>query len=290
MHLQKRILLILLTVDKQAAARCWRDGQKKRCFTYRFLATGTVEEKIFQRQLSKEGLQSVVDDKEQVNALSTKDLRNLFKLRTNSPSDTHDKLDCKRCKTIQENSEAELAALLPLQLEQCQILLEKLCAHEDATKFLSPLNPTEHEGGITKEIYEKYVKQPMDLGTIKAKIKAPAGSKESYKSVSQFAKDVNRIFSNVLKVWNSGQDIAEASRRLQGWWVDEWGQLVPKLMSMKQRLGKKNEKDDVLSDKENIENNEQNPADSQRGEDFQEQIGLPGIKIIVLHSCYLLFR
>ena len=41
-------------VDKQAAARCWRDGQKKRCFTYRFLATGTVEEKIFQRQLSKE--------------------------------------------------------------------------------------------------------------------------------------------------------------------------------------------------------------------------------------------
>ena len=27
-------------VDKQAAARCWRDGQKKRCFTYRFLATG----------------------------------------------------------------------------------------------------------------------------------------------------------------------------------------------------------------------------------------------------------
>lgn len=53
-------------VDKQAAARCWRDGQKKRCFTYRFLASGTVEEKIFQRQLSKEGLQSVVDDKEQV--------------------------------------------------------------------------------------------------------------------------------------------------------------------------------------------------------------------------------
>ena len=40
-------------VDKQAAARCWRDGQKKRCFTYRFLSAGSVEEKIFQRQLSK---------------------------------------------------------------------------------------------------------------------------------------------------------------------------------------------------------------------------------------------
>jgi SNF2 family DNA or RNA helicase len=49
--------------DAQAAARCWRDGQKKRCFTYRLLATGTVEEKIFQRQLAKQGLQQVVDGK-----------------------------------------------------------------------------------------------------------------------------------------------------------------------------------------------------------------------------------
>lgn len=27
--------------DKQAAARVWRDGQKKRVFVYRFLTTGT---------------------------------------------------------------------------------------------------------------------------------------------------------------------------------------------------------------------------------------------------------
>jgi DNA repair and recombination RAD54-like protein len=32
--------------DKQAAARVWRDGQKKRCFIYRMLATGTIEEKV----------------------------------------------------------------------------------------------------------------------------------------------------------------------------------------------------------------------------------------------------
>ncbi|GLD99450.1 hypothetical protein PINS_up008169 [Pythium insidiosum] len=34
--------------DKQAAARVWREGQKKMCYVYRFLATGTLEEKIFQ--------------------------------------------------------------------------------------------------------------------------------------------------------------------------------------------------------------------------------------------------
>ena len=39
--------------DEQAMARVWRDGQKKECFVYRFLAVGTIEEKIFQRQTHK---------------------------------------------------------------------------------------------------------------------------------------------------------------------------------------------------------------------------------------------
>jgi hypothetical protein len=42
------------------APQVWRDGQRKRVFVYRFLTTGTIEEKVFQRQISKEGLQSVV--------------------------------------------------------------------------------------------------------------------------------------------------------------------------------------------------------------------------------------
>lgn len=35
--------------DQQALARVWRDGQKKSCFVYRFIATGSIEEKILQR-------------------------------------------------------------------------------------------------------------------------------------------------------------------------------------------------------------------------------------------------
>jgi hypothetical protein len=46
-------------VRAEAAARVWRDGQRKRVFVYRLLTTGTIEEKVFQRQLSKEGLQQV---------------------------------------------------------------------------------------------------------------------------------------------------------------------------------------------------------------------------------------
>ena len=36
--------------DRQAAARIWRDGQKRTCYIYRLLATGSIEEKIFQRR------------------------------------------------------------------------------------------------------------------------------------------------------------------------------------------------------------------------------------------------
>ena len=54
--------------DKQAAARVWRDGQKKRCYLYRMLCAGSIEEKVFERQLSKEGLAGVATN--EVRALS----------------------------------------------------------------------------------------------------------------------------------------------------------------------------------------------------------------------------
>ena len=257
----------------QAAARCWRDGQKKRCFTYRFLATGTVEEKIFQRQLSKEGLQSVVDDKEQVNALSTKDLRNLFKLRHGTPSDTHDKLRCERCKIIQDNAELEAVRVLPKKIAACRGLFEELCQQEDAAPFQTVLDPTLH--GKTKEEYEKYVKQPMDLAAIRKRLDQPQDQPSSYKNVSDFAKDVNRIFSNIVKVWEPGDEIADTSRRLQAWWVEKWTELVPLLMRMKA---------DSDEDNENKGDNADSAEDvleacasghNERGEDYQEQIGMP---------------
>ncbi|VDK42180.1 unnamed protein product [Anisakis simplex] len=85
--------------DDQAMARIWRDGQKKHCFIYRLLATGTIEEKMFQRQTHKKALSScVVDEEVDVARHFSKDqLRHLFELKTNIASDTHDTLKCTRC-------------------------------------------------------------------------------------------------------------------------------------------------------------------------------------------------
>jgi DNA repair and recombination protein RAD54B len=58
-------------------ARIWRDGQKHTAYIYRFLTTGTIEEKIFQRQLTKLGLsEALMDEKETVNQFSKDQVTN----------------------------------------------------------------------------------------------------------------------------------------------------------------------------------------------------------------------
>lgn len=216
----------------------------------------------------------MVDDKEQVNALSTKDLRNLFKLRTGTPSDTHDKLKCERCQIIHDNAELEAQRVLPKKLAACRQLLTELCELEDALQFMQPMDPTVH--GVSKEEYEKLVKQPMDFGTVRSRLDQPPENASSYKSVSGFSKDVNRVFSNVLKVWDGNDEIVLAARRLQGVWVEKWTDLVPLLMTMKADSCEDCDKitsesgdalEDILESCANVNND--------RGDDYQEQIGMP---------------
>lgn len=86
--------------DGQAMARVWREGQRKECFIYRLLSTGTIEEKIFQRQTHKKALSScLVDNEEDVERhFSLSELKELFRFEQGTKSDTHDKMNCKHCK------------------------------------------------------------------------------------------------------------------------------------------------------------------------------------------------
>ncbi|CAI2735614.1 unnamed protein product [Schistosoma spindalis] len=85
--------------DDQAMARVWRDGQKKQCYIYRLISTGTIEEKMLQRQAHKKALSScVVDQQEEVERhFSLDDLRELFMYHSETLSDTHDRFKCRRC-------------------------------------------------------------------------------------------------------------------------------------------------------------------------------------------------
>jgi Bromodomain/Zn-finger in Ran binding protein and others len=201
--------------------------------------------------------------------LSSKDLRNLFKLRHDTPSDTHDKLKCERCRTITDDAEIEARKLLPKKLSICLGLVDKMLTEEDASFFATPIIPSEH--GVSKDDYESKVKQPIDLGTVRSKLEWLPDKPSGYESISGFSKDLNRVFANVLKVWAPGSEIAEAARRLQAWWIDEWTQMVPTIMSMKSDNDEPNLHDQHQASKDTPTFSESN----ERGENYQEQIGLP---------------
>ncbi|XP_076868813.1 DNA repair and recombination protein RAD54B isoform X2 [Brachyhypopomus gauderio] len=83
--------------DIQAMARVWRDGQKKAVHVYRLLTTGTIEEKIYQRQVSKQGLSGTVVDlgkRAEHISFSAEELRDLFTFDPNITCLTHDLLGC----------------------------------------------------------------------------------------------------------------------------------------------------------------------------------------------------
>uniref|UniRef100_A0A8C9A4N6 DNA repair and recombination protein RAD54B n=1 Tax=Prolemur simus TaxID=1328070 RepID=A0A8C9A4N6_PROSS len=83
--------------DIQAMSRVWRDGQKHPVHIYRLLTTGTIEEKIYQRQISKQGLSGAVVDLNKTSEhiqFSVEELKNLFTLHESSCCVTHDLLDC----------------------------------------------------------------------------------------------------------------------------------------------------------------------------------------------------
>lgn len=131
--------------DKQAAARVWRDGQKKRVYIYRFLSTGTIEEKVYQRQMSKEGLQKVIQQEQsesEGNLLSTEDLRDLFTFHENVRSEIHEKMNCNRC----QNYEMQVDASPSSQSDE-----EDIGGFASVSGCLHKLKSSEKQVGMPKE-------------------------------------------------------------------------------------------------------------------------------------------
>eukprot|EP01083_Nonionella_stella_P221275 790726_1 len=78
--------------DAQAMARVWRSGQLKTTYIYRLFSTGTLEEKIFQRQTFKsdlaEQLVAAQEDITDMTEFAVKELKNIFKYNKKTICDT----------------------------------------------------------------------------------------------------------------------------------------------------------------------------------------------------------
>uniref|UniRef100_UPI00358F4092 uncharacterized protein n=1 Tax=Myxine glutinosa TaxID=7769 RepID=UPI00358F4092 len=143
--------------DEQAMARVWHDGQKKTCFVYRLVSTGTIEEKVLQRQTHKKALSSCVVDKEMdvERHFTQGELRDLFVLDEETTSDTHDKywdpgVECH----IQQQHNRHFKAIFPAGAGTTTFLMNPLSAH--CTKVGGPLRKSAYPlircSGLTQEI------------------------------------------------------------------------------------------------------------------------------------------
>ena len=69
------------STDSQARERAYRIGQQRDVVVYRFIVRGTIEEKVYHRQIYKQFLtDKVLKDPNHQRVFSEKDLRNLFSL------------------------------------------------------------------------------------------------------------------------------------------------------------------------------------------------------------------
>lgn len=94
--------------DAQARERAWRFGQKKDVTVYRLITAGTIEEKIYQRQIFKTAITNqILQDPKQRRLFSQKDLKDLFTLRDDS-ADTTETGQITRGKGVVEVNESEV--------------------------------------------------------------------------------------------------------------------------------------------------------------------------------------
>jgi DNA excision repair protein ERCC-6 len=76
---------VVLVGDAQARERAWRFGQEKDVTIYRLITAGTIEEKIYHRQIFKTAISNkVLQDPKQRRLFSKRDLQDLFTLDGNT--------------------------------------------------------------------------------------------------------------------------------------------------------------------------------------------------------------
>ena len=66
-------------IDLQALYRCYRYGQKKPVYAYRFITDGTMEEKVYSRCVNKASLAArVIDQKDPKRNFTSRELSNIM--------------------------------------------------------------------------------------------------------------------------------------------------------------------------------------------------------------------
>jgi DNA repair and recombination protein RAD54B len=185
--------------DLQAMARIHRDGQKLPVKIYRFLVKGSIDEKIYQRQVMKMGLaNAVVDNKASASSFSKDELRDLFRLDEREGCQTHDLLGC-TC-DCQGSPEIELESEI---LEEDEEIKDE--EEDDKYPSLKPASQVDMDAQESKIKARRGAKQPklrmlMEYRHIDTKVLKEGGSGGKVLDEEEMALAVDDdVFLEVLK-------------------------------------------------------------------------------------------
>ena len=248
--------------DKQAAGRIWREGQRKRCYIYRFMSTGSIEEKIIQRQLSKESLQNIVEDTESFAVIPQAELKNLFTRQEGTPSDTHDTLRCKRCCSVRSVEAREaIEQRKRLSPEQCAVCSEFLA---DFSRVICQM--ARDNGG------REFPTQDLDSLAMQL-------TNGQFNTLPDFAKRLRTLVAALDKEQVEGGDEAAMPRStsVNCEFIDRWSSVVPRLASLQPKAVKVDVKLGKVTKKhEGNEGGEEDSDDEEAcDEGFVDQEGCP---------------
>lgn len=138
--------------DNQAMARIWRDGQNKDCYVYRLITTGSVEEKIYQRQMLKGELAECVnhastaqhplgmDSKNSQASFTKEEIKELFDLSIGTSCMTADQLG-------QNYEENNSDALLQAMRDEGNSSVPITFVYKEKVQIISPKNTTDIGAG-----------------------------------------------------------------------------------------------------------------------------------------------
>ncbi|KAF9430681.1 helicase [Entomortierella beljakovae] len=128
------------SVDLQAMARIHRDGQTRPVYIYRLLLSGSIEEKMYQRQLTKVGLSDALMDgktSEMHNKFSLAELKDLFTLHENERCLTHSLLGCECRATAEFEQENQLKSQSILSESRKKVLSTTRSIMDEASVMLA---------------------------------------------------------------------------------------------------------------------------------------------------------
>lgn len=163
LHAANRVVLLdgswNPTHDLQAIYRVWRYGQTKPVYAYRLMAYGTMEEKIYKRQVTKEGLAARVVDRQQVSrTISREEMLHLFEFGDEESLD-----QCCNGSTIIDHTAVGTEKLSTSSSKTTELPVDKLMLNllSDHSRWIAGYH--EHEALLQENEDERLTKEEQDM-------------------------------------------------------------------------------------------------------------------------------